>query len=100
MGKNRNLSIRIDQRKVPIRIKRNRASKSINLSIHPLTQCIHLTIPKNVSLYLGLNYLKSQRAWLRNELKELAVEGWELFDGNHLIDHGLIKLKSNIPKLD
>ena len=73
MRKNRNLSIRIDQRKVPIRIKRNRVSKSINLSIHPLTQCVHLTIPTNVSLYIGLNYLKSQRTWLRNELKELLL---------------------------
>ncbi len=86
--------LEIEDRSVPLRVKRHGAARRITLRLDPEGEGLHLVLPRNASLAEGLAFAESHRAWISARLAALPPrvpfgpgQTIPLQDRDHLLSH-------------
>ncbi len=80
--KHKEFTIDLDGRNVPVVVRRNRQARRIILRIDPKTDGVKLTLPTYVAEAEGVQFLETQKGWLRRRLAKLQPRVF--------LDHGAV----------
>ncbi|MEZ5692201.1 MAG: SprT family zinc-dependent metalloprotease [Rickettsiales bacterium] len=68
--RDQNYFIKIDEKNIPINIKKHYSSRKITISYLPLKQSINITIPKRCSTKQAIKFANEKYSWITNQINQ------------------------------